>query len=76
MLRVSGVQVTMSASTLPNPIKQRPIWIAFEWINGGTFGQVVLQIVGGNVEIYSEKMGKDFVKKLLCNMIDDGTLLE
>lgn len=75
MLRVSGVQVTMSAGTLPDPIKPRPLWLTFEWIGDG-FGEVVLQIAGGEVEIFSEKMGKDFVKKLLCNMIDDGILVE
>jgi hypothetical protein len=41
------------------------------------FGEITFLIAeNGNVKINSEHMGKDFVKKVLCQLIDDAKLVE
>lgn len=40
------------------------------------FGEVVIAKQEDGIKIYSETMSKDFVKELLCKIVDEAELLE
>ncbi len=47
------------------------------WNNGDGAGEITfVQNTSGLAFLYSEKMGKEFVKGVLCKMIDDSVLEE
>jgi len=47
------------------------------WVDSeGYFGEANIISGPNGMRIYSETMGKDFVKKLLCQLVDEAELKE
>lgn len=43
---------------------------------GVGFGEVIFVADGDKVGMYTESMGKEFVKKMLCRMVDEAEILD
>ena len=50
--------------------------ILLNWDEDGYFGQVDIRSDNGNVSIWAETMGKDFVKRLLNQLVYDAEMRE
>lgn len=52
------------------------MWVDFNWsVSGFGFGELRLKVLmNGTLEVHSEGLGKDFVKAMLCDLVDRAEL--
>jgi hypothetical protein len=76
MKNLDNYEINFSTERESSP---RHSWIFLKWVDNhsGYFGEINIKCEPeGNMKIWTETMGKEFVKELLCKLVDDAELME